>query len=163
MKVQPRYAENIIVFTIFKGVGRWYVSDKDLWYLDLRKLIKAFEDMGYAIPNPEDFSDRFGIDILSEKDTIEKFFVEMSEYEVLQNELTSLLVENAVFNISGLVPSLFINFDLKTLYSYYPEPASFEKHIPDDWEGYYKNIVPLIPDEYKYWIVSNENLLTKKA
>ncbi len=162
MKVQPSYAENIIVFTLFKGEGRWYVSDKELWYLDLRKLIKAFEDIGYSIPNPDDFSDRFDIDVVNQ-DNVEKFFIGMGEYEVQQNELTSFLVERSTTKVTGLAPSLFIDFDLKVVYSYYPEPASFEKHIPDDWEGCYRDILPLIPDEYKYWVDSNKNLLTKES
>jgi hypothetical protein len=31
----PKYAETIIVDVKFKSIFNWYVSDKELWYLDL--------------------------------------------------------------------------------------------------------------------------------
>lgn len=160
MKVKPIYAENIIVFIIHNGNGQWFVSDKEFWYLDLRKLIKAFEEIGYQIPNPDDFSHRFNIDIVN-RDSTEKFLEEMKEYQVGCEELTNLLRENSPSKVRGLSPSLFINFDLDTIYSYFPEPASFEKHIPDGWMGHYQDITKIIPDEYKYWILGNKDLLRK--
>lgn len=160
MKVQPSYAENIIVLTLYKGTGQWFVSNKEFWYMDLRKLVKAFEDIGYKVPNPNDFSDRFDIDIINHN-TVKKFLDEMSEYQVPCEELRGLLIENTSFEVMGLAPSLFIDFDSKNVYSYFPEPASFEKYIPDGWEGQYCDLTLLIPDEFKYWLVGNKNLFKK--
>ena len=33
--LKPKYAENIIVATVYKNVFNWYVTDKELWLMDL--------------------------------------------------------------------------------------------------------------------------------
>ena len=29
--------EQFIVYVIYKGCGKWYISDKEIWYLDYQK------------------------------------------------------------------------------------------------------------------------------
>lgn len=86
----------------------------------------------------------------------------MNEYEVRCEELTKLLKDSESLRTSGLAPSIFIDFDTWNVYSYFTEPASFEKHIPDGWTGHYCEFTSLIPNEHKYWLSGNKNLFSKE-
>lgn len=141
------------------GFGRrGYVSDKELWYLDLRKLIRAYERKGFCIPDSEDFSDRFNIDIVDDDNT-EQFLSEMSAYVVKTQELSALIKNKEYEEIGDVVPSIFIDFDSRTLISNYPEPASYEVFIPDNWCGEYTSFNESIPDRHRYWIIDDKNCL----
>ena len=39
--------EQFIIYAIYKGCGKWYISDKELWYLDYQKRIEAYRKVGY--------------------------------------------------------------------------------------------------------------------
>jgi hypothetical protein len=57
------------------------------------------------------------------------------------------------------MPSLFIDFDSKTLLSYFPEPTAFEKFAPDGWVAAYRPFFDLIPLNERYWIIEGRDLL----
>lgn len=156
--VIPKYAETIIVGVKLNSEFNWYVSDKELWYLDLRKLIKAYEKKGFQIPESEDFSDRFNIDIVNE-DNAEQFLSEMSEYIWKTVELSTIIKNKAYQNIGDIVPSIYIDFDKRILISNFPEPASYELFIPDGWCGEYNSFSELIPNSHRYWIIGDKNYL----
>ncbi|PAF34010.1 hypothetical protein CHH69_18115, partial [Terribacillus saccharophilus] len=40
---------------------------------------------------------------------------------------------------------------------YYPEPASYEVYVPDNWVGTYEEFIEQIPRDYRYWIVNGHN------
>ena len=44
--------------------------------------------------------------------------------------------------------------DKKELLSFYPEPASYENYIPENWSGRYEKFLSESSDKYKYWIVN---------
>lgn len=156
--VLPQYAETIIVGVNLKSDFKWYVSDKELWYLDLRKLIQAYEKKGFQVPESEDFSDRFNIDIVNE-DNAEQFLSEMSEYVAKTEELSTLIRDKVYQFIGDIVPSIYIDFDKRTLISNFPEPASYDLFIPDNWHGEYNSFYELIPDSHRYWIIGDKNYL----
>lgn len=161
MNLIPKYALNIIVGVVFENTFKWYVTDSEIWYLDLRKLIDAYEKKGYKIPNPDDFSERFDIDIIDTNNASE-FLKHIKEFSVDTSELRNLIVNQKYDHISELVPSLYINFQEKILISEYPEPVSFEKYIPDEWIGLYGVFLDKIPHNYKYWIVDDKNFFEVK-
>lgn len=35
--------EQFIIYAIYKGCGKWYISDKEVWYLDYQKRIEAYQ------------------------------------------------------------------------------------------------------------------------
>ena len=49
------------------------------------------------------------------------------------------------------MPSLYVDFDRKELFSIYSEPASYEDYVPPGWKSDFKSFVDLIPKEYCYW------------
>lgn len=156
MMLFPKYAENVIVGVKFNNDFNWYVSYKELWYLDLRKLTNAYVINGYADPNPEDFSERFNIDIVNENNAKE-FLSEMNIYIVKTEELSSLVKNKEFQEIEALAPSFYVDFDKKKFISYFPEPEAYEEFIPDNWCGKYRTFDELIPDNHKYWIIDGKN------
>lgn len=156
MKMTPKYAENIIVLTKYKKSYRWFVTEKDIWFLDMKKLISAYIDNGFEIHNPNDFSDRYNISIVNE-DTAEEFLYRISEFETNNEELRKSLLQRTNDYISDMTPSLYVDFDEKKLISYYPEPASYEVYVPDNWVGTYEEFTEQIPRNYRYWIVNGHN------
>ncbi|BFT72348.1 hypothetical protein [Paenibacillus sp. P36] len=161
MKQMPKYAENIIVLVKYKSSFKWFVTDKELWFLDLRKLIASYLERGLTIHNPEDFSDRFDIAIVNE-DNAGIFLNNIRELEVTKDELQNLLEEGTFNHISDLLPSLYVDFDAKKLTSYFPEPASYEFFIPNGWKGKYNNFLGDIPEHYRYLIIKGANLFSPR-
>lgn len=157
MQHKPSYAENIIVLVKHKTVYKWFVADKEIWFLDLKKLAAAFFEKGFKLRNPDDFSDRFNIAIVNE-DTAELFFQAINSFEVATEELKALLQHGMYNHISDMVPSLYINVDDKALISCYPEPASYEDYVPNGWSGEYRPFSQDIPQHYCYWIINGKNL-----
>lgn len=159
----PVYAENIIVGVIYNGTFRWYISDKELWFLDYNKMDYEYENLGFKSEEHYEIEERIGIKILRTENAKE-FLNRIEKYATCKDELYKLLQkcrqmktdENDILN---LVPSLFVDFDKRILYSMYPEPASYEEYVPQDWIGLYEDFTELIPENQKYWIDNSENNL----
>lgn len=153
MKLLPKYAENIIVALIDKGEFFWYITDKEIWYLDYLKRIERFEKGGYPIDLnyiDEARKDLFVLD----QDNIEIFKTRIKDFEVSTEALihyTEKMKHEDVDWYYDLSPSLYINFDRKILYSAYREPAAYEYDIPSGWYGEYRDFLDEIPEEYRYW------------
>ncbi|SDO50256.1 hypothetical protein SAMN04487897_11589 [Paenibacillus sp. yr247] len=162
MQLMPKYAENIIVLVQYKSSFRWFVTDKELWFLDLRKLITSYLEKGLKINNPDDFSDRFDIAIVNE-DNADVFLHNIRDFEVTNDELKKILAEGRFNHISDMLPSLYVDFDAKKLTSYYPEPASYEFYIPNNWEGKYDKLLGDVPKEYRYWVIQGKNLFSPRV
>ena len=39
--------EQFVVYVIYSGEGKWYVSDKEIWFLDYKKRVEVFRKAGY--------------------------------------------------------------------------------------------------------------------
>ncbi|BCN32368.1 hypothetical protein [Anaeromicropila herbilytica] len=83
----------------------------------------------------------------------------MSTFLVKSEELTNIIINNEYEHISDLIPSIYINFNKKILISNFPEPASYQEFIPDDWKGEYDSFSDLIPENQKYWLVKNKKFV----
>ncbi|PEP88846.1 hypothetical protein [Bacillus toyonensis] len=164
MILEPLYAENIIVAVIYKNEFKWYVTDKELWFLDYIKLDNAYKNLGVSIEDNDEPGERNGIQVLN-NENVEVFLLRINKYNVTKEELTYLLLENIKSKHAGedlldFSPVLLINFDNKILYSMFPEPASYENYVPKDWIGTYEDFTKFIPTAEKYWIDKfNNNLL----
>ena len=53
--------------------------------------------------------------------------------------------------VYNYMPSLYIDFDKKELFSMYLEPASYEDYVPPEQRGCFENFIKVIPREYCYW------------
>lgn len=167
LKVQIEYGENIIVAVLFKSCWKWYVTEKDYWFLDLTKLDNAFLNKGYKSTNQIDYSDRFNIAVLDEN-SAEDFLNEISEFEVSKSELRNIIliseetITGVNYNYLEFMPALLVDFDNKILLSCFPEPASFESYVPEGWSGMYKEFLDKVPDEETYWMINNKNYFLKE-
>ncbi|KQO02797.1 hypothetical protein [Paenibacillus sp. Leaf72] len=161
MKVNIEYGENIIVAVLFNGIWKWYVTEKDYWFLDLIKLENAFSNDSNQVTEQDDFSDRFNIAVLNEN-TAKDFLDKIVDFQVSKDELRDVILQvegklNLEDYILELMPALLVDFDNKILLSCFPEPASFESFTPDGWVGKYEDFLDKVPTEEKYWIINNKN------
>jgi len=153
--LEPIYAENVIVGVVHKKQFQWYVTDRELWYLDYVKFAQAFENEGDLAVDEYIEPEREGIEILSSENAglflkrIESYKAEVPTLlKLFEDKIESGDEEDAL----DFSPSFLVNFDQKTFYSMFPEPASFEEYVPSDWKGTYKDFTALIPETEKYWV-----------
>ncbi|MEC0755088.1 hypothetical protein P8884_15290 [Bacillus haynesii] len=155
MLLEPAYAENIIVGVVYNNVWNWYVTEKDVWFLDYNKLDEAYKAKGFQLDDFIDESERGGIQVLNYNNALE-FLQRIKKYKVTTEELNHLMHEifqhNATDDLLDFSPSLLIDFDKRKLYSMYPEPASYEEYVPNHWIGIYEDFTNLVPTNQKYWI-----------
>ena len=67
MVLEPIYAENIIVAVIHNNEFKWYVTDKELWFLDYNKLDNEYETLGIEVEDEYEADERKGIKVLNEE------------------------------------------------------------------------------------------------
>lgn len=153
--LEPIYAENVIVGVIHKKQFQWYVTDRELWYLDYVKFAQAFENEGDLAVDEYIEPERKGMEILSS----ENAGLFLKRIESYKGDAATLLklFENKIESgeeedVLDFIPSFFVDFDQKVFYSLFPEPASFEEYVPSDWKGTYEDFTALIPETEKYWI-----------
>lgn len=169
MLLEPKALENIIVCVLIENRFKWYVSPKDIWFLDREKLEEAYrkkyKEMGLGNMGPfiEEDDERKGIEILDE-DSYTEFAPKIAKYAVSTKELReslklNLLTEKKENTFYSFMPSLFVNFDKRELYSLYSEPASYEDFVPENWTGGYEDFLPFIDKAEKYWYDENESVL----
>ncbi len=145
---------NIIVGVLFDGQFDWYVTDKELWYLDYKKRIDAFRKKGYEIEN---FIDDTRKDLLVlSSNNAGQFLREIEKCKFTTNDLRQFLEESINSNDDSwkydFQPSLYVDFDTQRLFSLYSEPASYEEYVPEKWEAKYIDFMKEIPYIKKYWI-----------
>lgn len=154
MYLELVHYDNVVVLIKYNGEHQYYVSDKELWILDLKKLEEAFEIIGYDINPLED--ERIRFDILAKrqysvyKDKITKYKVsyeELSDYYQLFQ-----LTKKPEDDIREILPVFYIDFDKKIFYSFYTKPDSYEEYIPEGWEGLLiDDFEKVIPSNMVYW------------
>ncbi|MED3864404.1 hypothetical protein [Priestia megaterium] len=153
--LEPIYAENVIVGVVHKKQFQWYVTDRELWYLDYVKFAQAFENEGDLAVDEYIEPERKGMEILSS----ENAGLFLKRIESYKGDAATLLklFENKIESgeeedVLDFIPSFLVDFDQKVFYSLFPEPASFEEYVPSDWKGTYEDFTALILETEKYWI-----------
>ncbi|MEJ9303555.1 hypothetical protein ABEW33_17900 [Priestia megaterium] len=151
--LEPIYAENVIVGVVHKKQFQWYVTDRELWYLDYVKFAQAFES--HLAVDEYIEPERKGIEVLSSENA-ELFFKRIESYKADSSTLLKLFEDKIESvdeeDVLDFSPSFLVDFDQKTFYSLFPEPASFEEYIPRDWKGTYEDFTALVPEIEKYWV-----------
>ncbi|MBR4200193.1 MAG: hypothetical protein IKQ91_02805 [Oscillospiraceae bacterium] len=162
--MKPEFAENIIVYTIFKKKAQWYCTDKLIWQMDFRKLYDAYREKGRQMKKTEGeiakwigtfsefISSRFRIPVL-DRDTAPQFFEAIVLDQTSAGELAYQWTRTETEEDRlALLPSLYVDFDKKVLYSQYPEQdMSYDDLVPDGWKGAYYNFLSMIPQAEQYW------------
>lgn len=155
MILYPEYSENIIVYVIIDNVGNWYVTEKEIWFLNRAKFSSAFG------VNPSEDDITFIQSIANGDPTM--LLREISEYCVNTNELKELiniyppLSKNE--DVLEMRPSLLVDFSQKRLINLFPEPSGeFHNYSPDGWHSSYDDFWGLIPEHQNYWIIENKNV-----
>ncbi|AJI25205.1 hypothetical protein H8R29_14125 [Priestia megaterium] len=153
--LEPIYAENVIVGVIHKKQFQWYVTDRELWYLDYVKFAQAFENEGDLAVDEYIEPERKGMEILSGENA-ELFLKRIQSYKADAATLLKLFEDKIESgeeeDVLDFIPSFLVDCDQKVFYSLFPEPASFEEYVPSDWKGTYEDFTALIPETEKYWI-----------
>ena len=162
MLLEPLTTENIIVGVKWDNCFSWYVTKKDLWFMDVGKMdaayIKKFEEYGLPLPNlvfGDPDPERQNIPVLDEN-TIAVLIPRIKKYSVTVDDLREHLrlcveIEGPTQVFYDLLPSLYLDFDTRRLYSMYTEPASFEDYVPQNWTGEYADFLHLLEPEQKFW------------
>jgi len=162
MSTSIKYGENIIVAVRLEGSWRWYVTEKEYWFMDLPRFSQAFANKGYDMSSDADYRYRFHIPVLNEE-TVHSFLQYIEEEQISVEELRRGLAIQANAHdgdlemLAGWVPALLVDFDNRQLSSYFPEPASFEQYVPEGWTGHYENFMEQLPAEQKYWLTDTSN------
>lgn len=141
------FNDDIIVYVIYQGKANWYVSYKELWYLNYNKRIDAYQKRGYTINiNSVDYIRR---DLLEMNDGQIPIFLERIKEDIWS---CSKLAEacKSYFD-EDLSPSLYVDFDKKYMISMYSEFASYEDYMPDGWKSEFGDFLNLIPINDVYW------------
>lgn len=163
MYLIPDYMENIIVGILFENHFTWYVTERELWYLDYIKVETAYQKKGIEV-NREYIDDRRKDFIILDTNNAAEFLNLILINKVISEELKyNLLANKTELDDTWKYdyrPSLYVNFDEKIFYSLYSEPASFEFFVPNLWVGKYDSFDDFIPKDQKYWLgLSNKNFL----
>ena len=166
MFYEPIECENIIVGIKWKGEFNWYVSEKEMWFMNETLFPTSDKDVPPELIPPDD--PRYQLEIVDEN-TVDIFMPRIEKFKVPVDELCELLELNLlVEDISELsedticsvesrgiycdfMPSLYIDFDERMIISMYQEPASFEDYTPAGWIGKHGVFIPHIDKKYWYW------------
>lgn len=142
---------NFIVYVVYNGRGTWYVSDKDLWYLDYYKFMRLpYPKTGEKIDESRVDPKRQGLLYLDENNFSEFLErIESDKYSV--EKLKNLFEINHMYDYFDYRPSLYIDVDKKIFYSFYSEPRSYEDYAPISWNSKYMDFYNLIPEKDIYW------------
>jgi hypothetical protein len=158
MKLFPEYAQNIIVGTIFDNAFSWYVTEKDLWFLDMYALKNAYSRHGYDLDITDPRLLRSAFPILNER-TFVDFRLLIHEYIFSTPELRELLLmileDDQQSRPYEMYPSLLVDFDNQELFNCYYEPEAFENVVPKGWKGKYHEFLDHIPVSERYWVTSD--------
>lgn len=143
------FNEQFIIYVIYNGCRKWYISDKEIWYLDYKKRIEAYRKVGYEIK--EEYIDERRRDLLYlDEDNTLLFIKRIESDECSTFVLRELFLKGQ--RKDDYKPSLYVDFDKKIFYSMYMEDASYEDYIPIGWEAKYENFLDLIPEKDCYWV-----------
>lgn len=163
MLIEPGGNENVVVLVKADGRFHYYVTEKELWILNDVMLEEYWNAIGCVTPDPEDRGEKTGFDILDETN-VSRFLPVIAQYEVGFEELKEYYnlylyvmedeIKADLEDIREILPIFYIDFDRRIFISYYSEPGSYEKYLPNaNWKGYLMEIETdkEIPPEMRYW------------
>ncbi|MBY0595213.1 hypothetical protein [Bacillus bingmayongensis] len=159
--LKPKYAQNIIVGIKTSDDFSWYITERDVWILDINKYSIAYRSNGYEFNMEFALSLRNNISVVNENN-YKIYLDDYSNNIVSSSDLRELILKKEYdTTILELKPSLFLDFTEKKLLSMYPEPLPYEKYVPDNWYGSCEEFCHCIYEEDRYWIVCEEDIISK--
>lgn len=157
--------EKMIVFVIYNKQYSWYISYKDLWFLDFNIRAKFFKELGYEFPIEYIDPARKDLFVL-DSNNAGVFLERIRDERVGINDLKRALLRDMNTEddewIFTYTPSLYVDFDNKKLYSLYSELIAFENYVPQGWKSDYLDFFKYIPKKYRYWENKNSVDLLQK-
>lgn len=160
MNQYPECSEKIIVYVVANGIGQWYATEKEPWFLDRVAFSKAFgvQPTTQEIAFVKNLNAGNGDLLLNE----------IEPYKVCINELREKIASyQPLFKDESILemrPSLYVNIDEMLMKNVYPEPSGiFEKYAPVNWRASYENFLSEIPMVHNYWCVNGNNYLESHA
>ena len=120
--MEPIYAENIIVGVVYEKIFSWYVTNKEIWFLDYNIWSEAF-DVCDENSNYDDCIERRGIPVVN-CTTAKQFLNNLSDYQITANELRKKLQDKRakqedLEDYLDFSPSLYVDFDKKSCTLYF--------------------------------------------
>lgn len=154
--MEPNFPDTVVVLVKHEGKYTWYVSEKELWIMDLLELDNAFRrkfNQPEVTETEADYEERVGCEILSEKN-IEQFQEAMKDFEVSYTELINYFNLYSEVYLNGVnsevETSFYLDFDNKFFYSFFQEPGSYEDFVPTGWRGIFEKVAKkIIPENAK--------------
>ncbi|MDC0673486.1 hypothetical protein [Nannocystis radixulma] len=139
-------ADKHIVLARLDGSYTWFVSERDYWVLDWDSWEKAFVEAGHAAVDPG-HAMRWGVAVVDRENAAE-FLQRMAPFAVSLEELREYRLEE-----DGCVvhPSLFVDFDDRTLHIGEVDSPAFDEYMPPGWKADFAPFVELLPEELRYW------------
>ncbi len=153
----------MIVATRHRDVVRWYDSEPEIWILDQQRWAEAFRGAGHILESENDFSERFGIQVLDSEKALD-FFEHIVDFRVSQDELQrrfreALTSANDWFDVAEDLPVLFVDFDTRKLWSIHPELSSFVEFVPPGWTAESRSFFDEMPTQTRYWLIDGKDAL----
>lgn len=159
--------EKVVVVVKHKSAFHWYMSDRELWVLDLPKWTQAFTDAGYEVPEI-DASERFGIPVVNEQ-TMDRFLEEMEQFRIDRSVLSEGLARRfsqaqSWWDVGKLFPMIFVNCDKRHVSAFYSQGVQMERFIPDGWSGEFTDFANNANEEdfpvsERFWIQDGVDML----
>ncbi|MBU2708938.1 hypothetical protein KCM76_23285 [Zooshikella marina] len=153
-----------IVMVKVHGVYSFYMCDEpDLWVIDNATYAQAFIDAGFDLSYVSDDCERADTGVLSVSN-IDKFLNKIASQKVdtsfLNELIESYMPTGDWWQIAPFMPQVIYDFDSNRYCSYH-EQHIFDKFIPDEWSSD-GDLLKSTPDESRYWVVNDCDLLEKE-
>lgn len=147
-------ADKHIVLAKLDGSYTWFVSERDYWVLDWNSWEKAFVEAGHAAVDPG-HAMRWGVAVV-DRDNAAEFLRRMAPFAVSVGALREYRLEEDDGEDEpegdGIVhPSLFVDFDGKTLHIGAVDSPAFDEYMPPGWKAEFAPFAELVPEELRYW------------
>lgn len=147
------FNEQFIVYAIYNGEGNWYISDKEIWFLDYGKRVNSFREHGFEIK--DEWLDEERRDLLCLDENTAGIFLKRIESDKCSVSTLKELrfYKDPSFIEDDFYPSLYVDFDKHELFSMYLEYIAYENYAPTGWKAKYKSFLDMIPEDKQYWIL----------
>lgn len=151
--LQPKRRQNLIVGIKKDYKFRWYIMPASLTFLNLEKLPKSTLD--YYMSHPSFKNIREDCLTLSNEVEIKNYISGVSALSSSTEQLSNMLAHASKSLKSNFAddfcPSLYINFDEKTLFYSNDEFALQSKCLPSGFGLKKINFLELIPRKHQFW------------
>ena len=149
----PKFKQNLIVGIKYSYKFRWYVLPSSLCFLDLNKLKPSTKD--YYMSHHTFKGIRENCQTCSTIKELDEYITSIKAFWVSTEQLSNMLAhasKGQKFDyVNDFCPSLYFNYDEKTLYTANNDFTSYSKCLPDGWTSFQKNFLEIVPTKHQFW------------